>query len=108
MTAVLSELLAGLVDGAARLDLAGGGIGRRAVLAALEGTALAQTLRVSRWGYAAVNAALESWFNGSDRSGFGGFLDDAVGDDLSGGSGADEVHASDGLRDFRVGEDSTF
>lgn len=28
-----------------------------AVLAALEGTGLAQTLRVSRWGYAAVNAA---------------------------------------------------
>lgn len=28
-----------------------------ALLAALEGTALAQTLRVSRWGYAAVNAA---------------------------------------------------
>lgn len=28
-----------------------------ALLAALEGTAVAQTLRVSRWGYAAVNAA---------------------------------------------------
>ncbi|MDJ0950743.1 MAG: hypothetical protein QNJ94_17670 [Alphaproteobacteria bacterium] len=28
-----------------------------AVLAALEGTAIAQTLRASRWGYAAVNAA---------------------------------------------------
>ena len=28
-----------------------------AVLAALEGSAIAQTLRVSRWGYAAVNAA---------------------------------------------------
>ena len=28
-----------------------------AVLAGLEGTAIAQTLRVSRWGYAAVNAA---------------------------------------------------
>ena len=27
-----------------------------AVLAALEGSAIAQTLRVSRWGYAAVNA----------------------------------------------------
>jgi len=55
-----------------------------------------------------VGMAVQMWINSANRLGFLGFRSDNVGDDLAGGPGADEFHGSDGLRDFRPGEDSVF